>query len=133
MLHFWTSFEISDIYYNLVLIEFDPTLQMATKFMQPPAMYHHNSQFQDSAYPGPSFQQSTDTNGRSFAFRKRFEKIDWRRIASIDIETVARTLDFNALQDNIMNITFCNIEAELVSVFIKIIVLFKQCFKRDML
>ncbi|KAL4220080.1 Zinc finger protein dzip1 [Mactra antiquata] len=85
---------------------------MATKFMQPPAM-HQGSQFHDSAYPGPSFQQSVDSNGRSFAFRKRYEKIDWRRVSSLDIETVARTLDFNALQDNIMNITFCNIEAEL--------------------
>lgn len=87
---------------------------MAMKFMTPPsAMFHQNSQFYDSAYPGPSFQQNTDTNGRGFAFRKRFEKIDWRRIASIDIDSVARTLDFNALQDNIMNITFCNIEGEL--------------------
>ncbi|XP_061194071.1 cilium assembly protein DZIP1-like isoform X2 [Saccostrea echinata] len=54
-----------------------------------------------------------NTNGRSFAFRKRYERIDWRRIASVDVDQVARTLDFNALQDNIMNLTFCNIEAEL--------------------
>ncbi|XP_060561608.1 cilium assembly protein DZIP1L-like isoform X2 [Ruditapes philippinarum] len=87
---------------------------MATKFMPPPsAMHYQSSQFYDSAYPGPSFQQTPETNGRSFAFRKRFEKIDWRRIASIDIDAVARTLDFNALQDNIMNITFCNIEGEM--------------------
>ncbi|XP_052217759.1 cilium assembly protein DZIP1L-like isoform X1 [Dreissena polymorpha] len=67
--------------------------------------------FTDSAYPGSSHQPQQ--NSRGFAFRKRYERIDWRRIASIDIENVARTLDFNALQDNIMNITFCNIEAEL--------------------
>lgn len=86
--------------------------------MPPPSsMQYQASQFYDSAYPGPSFQQSPESqNGRHFAFRKRYEKIDWRRIASIDIDTVARTLDFNALQDNIMNITFCNIEAELVRV-----------------
>lgn len=63
-----------------------------------------------SAFP------SKNTNGRNFAFRKRYERIDWRRIASIDVDQVARTLDFNALQDNIMNLTFCNIEAELVSI-----------------
>ena len=80
-----------------------------------PAMHYQNSQFYDSAYPGPSFEHQADSqNGRNFAFRKRYEKIDWRRIASIDIDTLARNLDFNALQDNIMNITFCNIEAELV-------------------
>ncbi|XP_048745463.2 cilium assembly protein DZIP1-like isoform X2 [Ostrea edulis] len=56
---------------------------------------------------------SKNTNGRNFAFRKRYERIDWRRIASIDVDQVARTLDFNALQDNIMNLTFCNIEAEM--------------------
>ena len=55
------------------------------------------------------------SNARSFAFRKRFERIDWRKMASIDIDHIARTLDFNALQENIMNITFCNIEGELVS------------------
>lgn len=71
--------------------------------------YQSQPQFYDSAYAaaGPG------ANGKSFAFRKRYEKIDWRRIASIDTDTISRTLDFNALQDNIMNITFCNIEAEL--------------------
>ncbi|KAL8624507.1 hypothetical protein ACOMHN_053050 [Nucella lapillus] len=48
-----------------------------------------------------------------FAFRKRFERVDWRKMASIDVEQISRTLDFNALQENIMNITFCNIETEL--------------------
>lgn len=37
-------------------------------------------------------------------------------MASVDVEQISRTLDFNALQENIMNITFCNIESELVSV-----------------
>lgn len=93
--------------------------------MPPPSSTHYpNSQFYDSAYPGPSFEHPPSSqNGRNFAFRKRYEKIDWRRIASIDIDTVARTLDFNALQDNIMNITFCNIEAELVSDIVQ-----EKCF-----
>ena len=86
---------------------------MAADFMHPPSAMHYQSQpqFYDSAYstPGPGM------NGKNFAFRKRYEKIDWRRIASIDTDAISRTLDFNALQDNIMNITFCNLEAELVS------------------
>ncbi|KAJ8310307.1 hypothetical protein KUTeg_012172 [Tegillarca granosa] len=56
---------------------------------------------------------SKGTNGKNFAFRKRYEKVDWRKIASVDVDQISRTLDFNALQDNILNITFCNIEAEL--------------------
>ena len=51
----------------------------------------------------------------TFAFKKRFERIDWKRIASTDVDSISRHMDFQALQDNIMNITFCNIEAEVVS------------------
>lgn len=87
---------------------------MAADYMHPSAAMAYQSQphFYDSAYAaaGPG------ANGKSFAFRKRYEKIDWRRIASIDTDAISRTLDFNALQDNIMNITFCNIEAELVGI-----------------
>lgn len=87
---------------------------MATQFM---------SQYNGHGAAGPqlginmghqSAYASKNSNGRSFAFRKRYERIDWRRIASVDVDQVARTLDFNALQENIMNLTFCNIEAELV-------------------
>ena len=85
-------------------------LQMATQFM---------SQYSGHGASGPplghqSAHPSKSSNGRSFAFRKRYERIDWRRIASVDVDQVARTLDFSALQENIMNLTFCNIEAELV-------------------
>ncbi|XP_078313017.1 uncharacterized protein LOC111134574 isoform X2 [Crassostrea virginica] len=82
---------------------------MATQFM---------SQYSGHGTSGPplghqSAHPSKSSNGRSFAFRKRYERIDWRRIASVDVDQVARTLDFSALQENIMNLTFCNIEAEL--------------------
>ncbi|ESO83867.1 hypothetical protein LOTGIDRAFT_236380 [Lottia gigantea] len=60
-------------------------------------------------------QTAPGANGKNgnFAFKKRFEHIDWRKIASIDVDQISRTLDFNALQENIMNLTFCNIESEL--------------------
>lgn len=51
----------------------------------------------------------------SFAFKKRFEAIDWKKVASCDVDSIARNLDFHALQENIANVTFCNIEAEVVS------------------
>ena len=35
-------------------------------------------------------------------------------VASVDVDAVARNMDFVTLQDNVMNITFCNIESELV-------------------
>ncbi|CAF0822227.1 unnamed protein product [Adineta ricciae] len=52
---------------------------------------------------------------RPFVFNKRNEKIDWRRIAAVDIDRVARELDFQVLQDNIEQITLCNIDLEVDS------------------
>ncbi|CAF0826367.1 unnamed protein product [Didymodactylos carnosus] len=54
---------------------------------------------------GPSGQ-------RPYAFHKRNERIDWRRIAAFDVDRIAREMDFQALQENLEQITFCNIDAE---------------------
>ncbi|XP_070539394.1 cilium assembly protein DZIP1L-like isoform X9 [Ptychodera flava] len=61
----------------------------------------------------PSIPNGSPRNGPGFSFRKRFERVDWRKMASVDVERVSRDLDFTVLQDNIMNLTFCNIEQEL--------------------
>ena len=37
--------------------------------------------------------------------------------ASVDVDRIVREMDVKTLQDNIMHVTFSNIEAELVSVF----------------
>ena len=90
---------------------------MATQYMFSPQMNYMGGQ----PAPQAPLQQPHSANGfknGGFAFRKRFERLDWRKLASVDVEQISRTLDFNALQENIMNITFCNIESELVSVSI---------------
>ncbi|KAM4795973.1 cilium assembly protein DZIP1 [Rhinophrynus dorsalis] len=51
-------------------------------------------------------------HGSTFKFRSRHEPIDWRRIGAIDVDRVANELDFVTLQENIMSITFCNMENE---------------------
>ncbi|XP_074658037.1 uncharacterized protein LOC141911004 isoform X2 [Tubulanus polymorphus] len=67
---------------------------------------------------GAGYQQNNnamfqpDRNGIGFAFKKRVDRIDWRKIAAIDVDRISRELDFNTLQENIMNLTFCNIESE---------------------
>ena len=33
-------------------------------------------------------------------------------LASVDVDKIAREMDFQSLQQNIMNVTFCNIESE---------------------
>ncbi|CAF0919113.1 unnamed protein product [Rotaria sordida] len=62
-------------------------------------------------YLSPSQQQVN----RQGIFLKRSEKIDWRRIAAVDVDRIARDMDFQALQDNLENITLCNIDAEVDS------------------
>ncbi|XP_075708505.1 cilium assembly protein DZIP1 isoform X2 [Rhinoderma darwinii] len=47
-----------------------------------------------------------------FKFRTRHESVDWRRIGAIDVDRLANELDFVTLQENIMGITFCNLENE---------------------
>lgn len=49
----------------------------------------------------------------NFSFGRRQEKVDWRMLASVDVDRIQREMDVKTLQDNIMHVTFCNIEAEL--------------------
>ena len=72
---------------------------------------------------------------RSFAFNRKNERIDWRRIgrnlrphrsaqlfhlAALDVDRVSRDLDFQTIQENIEQITLCNIDAEVVSELISL-------------
>ncbi|KAM8977480.1 LOW QUALITY PROTEIN: cilium assembly protein DZIP1 [Pelodytes ibericus] len=50
--------------------------------------------------------------GVAFKFRTRHETVDWRRIGAIDVDKVVNELNFETLQDNLINITFCNLENE---------------------
>ncbi|XP_077339160.1 cilium assembly protein DZIP1 isoform X3 [Lithobates pipiens] len=59
-----------------------------------------------------SGRMPSSSHGTLFKFRSRHESLDWRRIGSIDVDKVANELDFQTLQDNIMGITFCNVENE---------------------
>ncbi|XP_022098690.1 zinc finger protein DZIP1L-like isoform X2 [Acanthaster planci] len=54
----------------------------------------------------------TMNGGPGFTFQKRHERIDWRRMASVDVNRVMQELDFATLQDVIMTVTFCDITAE---------------------
>ncbi|KAL5964281.1 Zinc finger protein DZIP1L [Taenia solium] len=45
--------------------------------------------------------------------RKRVERIDWKRLASVDVCRVASQMDIDALQDNLVSVAFCDISAEI--------------------
>ena len=39
-------------------------------------------------------------------------------VASVDVDRIAREMDFQALQQNIMNVTFCNIQSEVKLLYV---------------
>nr|CDS25612.1 daz interacting protein 1 [Hymenolepis microstoma] len=48
-----------------------------------------------------------------FFFRKRVERIDWKRLASVDVRKVASQVDIDVLQENLFSVAFCDIDAEI--------------------
>ncbi|XP_029113838.1 zinc finger protein Dzip1-like isoform X2 [Scleropages formosus] len=48
----------------------------------------------------------------TFKFRPRLERLDWRRIRTVDVDRVARELDISTLQEHMAGVTFCNVEKE---------------------
>merc|ERR1712142_1121908 len=54
-----------------------------------------------------------DASSAKYLFQKRNEKLDWRKLASVDVERIARDVDVDAIQENIVNVTYCNVEHEL--------------------
>ncbi|TGZ71050.1 hypothetical protein CRM22_002855 [Opisthorchis felineus] len=47
-----------------------------------------------------------------FVFRQRKEKVDWRRLASIDVTRVINEMDVGTLQDVLPSVAFCDITCE---------------------
>ncbi|KAL1478922.1 hypothetical protein MTO96_052265 [Rhipicephalus appendiculatus] len=69
-----------------------------------------------------------------FQFHSRCQKIDWRKIAAVDVDQVAREVDVNALQKNVTHLTFCDIDHELEGTsvdpnFIKLFKLAQLCIE----
>ncbi|XP_033124983.1 zinc finger protein DZIP1L-like isoform X3 [Anneissia japonica] len=50
---------------------------------------------------------------QGFRFSRRTERVDWRKIAAVDIERITADGDWNVLQHNIQHVTYCNVDQEL--------------------
>ncbi|XP_072034402.1 uncharacterized protein [Amphiura filiformis] len=50
--------------------------------------------------------------GPGILFRSRQERVDWRRLASIDVDRIRREYDTSVLQEFVNNVTYCDIEQE---------------------
>ncbi|XP_019850737.1 PREDICTED: zinc finger protein DZIP1L-like [Amphimedon queenslandica] len=48
----------------------------------------------------------------TFTFRRRWANVDWRALSGVDVDKIAQTVDVQTLQNNILHVTFCNVENE---------------------
>ncbi|KAL7746474.1 hypothetical protein RI367_008124 [Sorochytrium milnesiophthora] len=60
----------------------------------------------------PAATAATAAGVADFSFRKKRDRLDWRVLASVDAQHIARTVDVQALQSVIDMVTYCDIEAE---------------------
>lgn len=83
------------------------------------SMLTPNQPYTARMYPFPSNKMP------GFFFRKRNERIDWRRLgkrspflifclASVDVVQIANQMNIDALQENLMSVAFCDITSEIV-------------------
>ncbi|XP_041115613.1 zinc finger protein Dzip1 isoform X2 [Polyodon spathula] len=78
----------------------------------PQSQYPSSIPSQSAPAPMPAITGLVGGHLPAFKFRARFESVDWRRISAINVDRVASELDINTLQENIMAITFCNMDNE---------------------
>uniref|UniRef100_A0A1I8FZB5 C2H2-type domain-containing protein n=1 Tax=Macrostomum lignano TaxID=282301 RepID=A0A1I8FZB5_9PLAT len=75
--------------------------------------YHglsNGRQYQQQAPPPPIIGGGAGEH--LFFFKKRAERLDWRRLAAIDVDRIQRDLDFAALQEHLAGVTYCDAESE---------------------
>nr|XP_039251178.1 zinc finger protein DZIP1L-like [Styela clava] len=77
---------------------FSSHLSPNRNYMAPPHLYEA-----EMGVPPESFAPV-------FQFRKRHGEINWRKVAMIDVDKVARELDIDTLQEHIQTVAFCNID-----------------------
>ena len=46
---------------------------------------------------------------KDFFFRRRHGALNWRKLLSVDLERVVRSVDVDALQDNVEHVTFADV------------------------
>ncbi|OQV16485.1 putative Zinc finger protein DZIP1L [Hypsibius exemplaris] len=67
----------------------------------------------------PGRLEQPASNAFSMIFRKKYERLDWRKLAAIDLERIYKTQDTTTLQENLTQMAFFDLEEELRSVDIK--------------
>ncbi|KAJ3065011.1 Zinc finger protein dzip1, partial [Quaeritorhiza haematococci] len=75
------------------------------KFKENPRKFLGKNQRDNGAPAAPSAMGG-------FYFRRRTDRLNWRTMASIQVDRIVREVDIASLQEVIDNVTFCDIEAE---------------------
>lgn len=69
-------------------------------------------QFPDTTAEGPCHPLFRACTFTPFKFQSRQGSMDWRRISALDLDRVTWELDVATLQENVADITFCNLDRE---------------------
>ncbi|KAJ8329817.1 hypothetical protein O5D80_002011 [Batrachochytrium dendrobatidis] len=88
---------------------YSPTSHHAGSFSKKPHQGSAKHSVGHHVYDGSS---SITPLIEGFHFKRRRERLNWRMLASVNVEKIMEELDIDALQDIMKNITFCDIEAE---------------------
>ncbi|XP_063726459.1 cilium assembly protein DZIP1L-like isoform X1 [Symsagittifera roscoffensis] len=87
-------------------------------FSRPTGVGSYNQSTNFTAYPQrpQSMNNSHLHNGMpqraGLKFRRRTEAVNWRLLAGVDIDRITEETDFGSLQQNLLHVTFCNIDSE---------------------
>lgn len=81
---------------------------------------HYNPTWSRAQLQSTPLNRNSDMNSRAetqplrdhFYFKERRGRIDWRLIATVDVNRVAREADIDTLQALIENLTFADIDTE---------------------
>ncbi|KAM6963100.1 cilium assembly protein DZIP1L [Aplochiton taeniatus] len=82
-----------------------------TRSVLMPGQFRSSTSDSASVRGSPSFPWSPGP-APPLRFRTRTEAMDWRRVAALDVERVAREMDVGVLQDFVSAVTFCDVSGE---------------------
>lgn len=68
--------------------------------------------FSQQSAPAPAPATAAPPVMPRFQFAPRTGRVDWRRVASVNIDRMARDMDVEVLQKLLRNVAFCDIEGE---------------------
>ncbi|KAJ3246644.1 Zinc finger protein dzip1 [Chytriomyces hyalinus] len=77
-----------------------------------PEYYHPAHGFNTNYAPSANTKDVYSGLTTGFYFKRRTERLDWRLLASLQVDRVQREVDILALQEIMENVTFCDLDSE---------------------